>query len=46
MRIGSNPGDHGDAFAEYLAYYEAGVDGVWSDNPDTATMARDDFLGR
>jgi glycerophosphoryl diester phosphodiesterase len=46
MRIGTNPGDYGDAFAEYLAFYEVGVDGVWSDNPDTAMLAREDFLSR
>lgn len=46
MRIGDNPGDYGDAFAEYVAFNELGVDGVWSDNPDTAMIARDDFLDR
>jgi glycerophosphoryl diester phosphodiesterase len=46
MRTGDDPNDYGDAFAEYGAYYEAGIDGVWSDNPDTAIVARAEFLAR
>ncbi len=38
------PSDYGDAFAEYAAFYAAGVDGLFSDNPDTAVAARSDFL--
>jgi glycerophosphoryl diester phosphodiesterase len=30
----------GDAAAEYRYFYELGVDGVWSDNPDTAVAVR------
>ncbi|NDL57058.1 glycerophosphodiester phosphodiesterase [Phytoactinopolyspora mesophila] len=44
LRWGDDPGDYGDAFAEFQAFFEAGVEGVWADNPDTAMMARDDFL--
>lgn len=44
LRIGDDPSDYGDAIAEYLAFYEAGIDGVWSDNPDTALIAREEFL--
>jgi glycerophosphoryl diester phosphodiesterase len=29
--------------AEYKAIYEAGIDGVFSDFPDTAVIARDYF---
>lgn len=32
--------DYGDAFAEYAAFFAAGVDGVFADNPDTAVEAR------
>jgi glycerophosphoryl diester phosphodiesterase len=39
-RRGSDPVAYGDAFAEYRAFYAAGVDGVFSDNPDTAVAAR------
>jgi glycerophosphoryl diester phosphodiesterase len=32
--------DYGDALAEYAAYFAAGIDGLFSDNPDTAVAAR------
>ncbi|MHA6792202.1 glycerophosphodiester phosphodiesterase [Pseudonocardia bannensis] len=32
--------DYGDAFAEYEAFLRAGVDGVFTDSPDTAVAAR------
>ena len=38
------PSDYGDAFAEYAAYFAAGIDGLFSDNADTAVAARADFL--
>jgi glycerophosphoryl diester phosphodiesterase len=37
---GADPNAYGDAFAEYEQFYELGVDGVFSDNPDTAVEAR------
>ncbi|WP_300012277.1 glycerophosphodiester phosphodiesterase [Pseudonocardia sp.] len=40
LRAGTSDTDYGDAFAEYTAFFEAGVDGVFSDNPDTAVAAR------
>jgi len=45
MRRGdqSNPdakGFYGDPFAEYKQFYDLGVDGVFSENPDTALEAR------
>jgi glycerophosphoryl diester phosphodiesterase len=46
FRIGSDPRAYGDAIAEYLVFYEVGVDGVFSDNPDVAVAARDAFLAR
>ena len=33
-------GDYGDSFAEYAAFFAAGVDGVFTDNTDTAFVAR------
>lgn len=33
--------DHGDAVTEYEVFLRAGVDGVFSDHPDTAVLARD-----
>jgi glycerophosphoryl diester phosphodiesterase len=37
----ADPASYGDAFAEYERFFELGVDGVFSDNPDTAVEARD-----
>lgn len=36
----SDPIFYGDAFAEYKLFYDLGVDGVFSENPDTAIEAR------
>lgn len=41
---GVDPNAKGDAFAEYSDFFDAGVDGVFSDNPDTAVAARDEWL--
>jgi glycerophosphoryl diester phosphodiesterase len=40
LRSSDYPTDYGDAFAEYAAFFAAGVDGVFADNPDTAVAAR------
>jgi glycerophosphoryl diester phosphodiesterase len=37
---GTDPNAYGDAFAEYKQFYDLGVDGLFSDNPDTAVAAR------
>ena len=39
-RSSADPTAYGDAFAEYQHFYRLGVDGVFSDMPDTATAAR------
>lgn len=39
LRVGSDPGAHGRALEEYVALERAGVDGVFSDHPDTAVEA-------
>ena len=41
LRSAGSPADYGDVFAEYAAFFAAGVDGVFADNPDTAAAARD-----
>ena len=41
LRFGANPADYGNALAEYRQFYRLGVDGVFSDNPDTAKTVRD-----
>jgi glycerophosphoryl diester phosphodiesterase len=41
FRVGTDPNAYGNAFGEYAAFYAAGVDGLFSDNADTAIEARD-----
>lgn len=41
FRIGDDPNTKGDAFAEYEAFFDLGIDGLFSDHPDTAIAARD-----
>lgn len=43
-RRGTDPAAYGDAFTEYELFYALGVDGVFSDNSDTAIAARDEWL--
>ena len=45
FRIGTDPNAPGDLFAETQAFLDAGVDGVFSDNPDIASAALADWLG-
>ncbi|MFN2495525.1 MAG: glycerophosphodiester phosphodiesterase [Pseudonocardiaceae bacterium] len=40
FRSSPDPAAYGDAFAEYALFYRLGVDGLFSDNPDTAVAAR------
>jgi glycerophosphoryl diester phosphodiesterase len=40
LRSSEDPAEYGDAFGEYSQFYGLGVDGVFSDNPDTAVEAR------
>jgi glycerophosphoryl diester phosphodiesterase len=40
FRIGSDPNARGDITAEYELLFALGVDGVFSDHPDTAVAAR------
>jgi glycerophosphoryl diester phosphodiesterase len=40
LRSSADPAAYGDAFAEYEQFYGLGVDGLFSDNPDTAVEAR------
>lgn len=41
---GTNPADYGNALAEYTLFFALGVDGVFSDNADTAVAARDAWV--
>ncbi|SFA76199.1 glycerophosphoryl diester phosphodiesterase [Amycolatopsis marina] len=40
LRSSDDPAAWGDAFAEYEAFFAAGVDGLFADQPDTALEAR------
>ena len=44
LRTGTDPAAYGDAFAEYAQFHRLGVDGLFSDNGDTAVEARDAHL--
>ncbi|EFQ81952.1 glycerophosphodiester phosphodiesterase family protein [Aeromicrobium marinum DSM 15272] len=44
LRLGPDVAAHGDARAEYLAFYAAGVDGTFSDFTRTALAAREEWL--
>ncbi|MFD8072892.1 glycerophosphodiester phosphodiesterase [Streptomyces sp. NPDC059718] len=46
FRVGTDPNAYGDAFGAFKVYFEQGIDGIFSDNCDTALLARADFLGR
>ncbi len=46
MRVGTEKLAHGDAVSELLAYFEAGVDGLFSDFTQTAVQARSVWLER
>jgi len=41
LRRGTDPAAWGDAIAEYEQFFGLGVDGVFSDHPDTAVEARE-----
>ncbi|MGK5497512.1 glycerophosphodiester phosphodiesterase [Streptomyces sp. URMC 125] len=43
FRRGTDPDAFGDAFGALRTYFEAGIDGVFSDHPDTALLAAEDF---
>jgi len=44
-RTGADAGAKGDALGEYRAFFDAGVDGVFSDHADTALVAREEWAG-
>ncbi|MEV6014170.1 MULTISPECIES: glycerophosphodiester phosphodiesterase [unclassified Streptomyces] len=45
FRKGTAVDAYGDPFGAFKVYFETGIDGVFSDNADTAVLARADFLG-
>jgi len=44
LDLGTDPAAHGLADAELLAFWRAGVDGVFTDAPDTGVESRATFL--
>ncbi|MFB7916936.1 glycerophosphodiester phosphodiesterase [Streptomyces sp. NPDC056061] len=46
FRRGTDPAAYGDAFGAFQAYFATGIDGIFSDNPDTALLAAADFTAR
>ena len=40
FRIGTDPNARGDITSEYELFFDLGLDGVFSDHPDTAVAAR------
>ncbi|WP_306320566.1 glycerophosphodiester phosphodiesterase family protein, partial [Streptomyces sp. CC224E] len=44
FKKGTDPNAYGDAFGAFKAYYDTGIDGIFSDNCDTALLAREDFV--
>ncbi|RMI27625.1 glycerophosphodiester phosphodiesterase, partial [Streptomyces triticirhizae] len=45
FRRGEDPNAYGDVFGAARAYFEAGIDGVFADHPDTALLAAEEFRG-
>ncbi|WP_240801439.1 glycerophosphodiester phosphodiesterase [Streptomyces sp. A1136] len=42
-RKGADPTAYGDAFGAFRRYFELGVDGIFTDNPDTGLLAAEAF---
>ncbi len=46
FRKGDDPNAYGDAFGAFKRWFETGIDGIFSDNCDTALLAAADFRDR
>ncbi|SCD87248.1 glycerophosphodiester phosphodiesterase [Streptomyces sp. PpalLS-921] len=46
FRRGTDPNAYGDVFGAFRAYFATGIDGIFSDNPDTALLAAADHRTR
>lgn len=44
FRKGSDPDAYGDVFGAFRTYFATGIDGVFTDHPDTGLLAREDFV--
>ncbi|MEU0395139.1 glycerophosphodiester phosphodiesterase [Streptomyces sp. NPDC006208] len=45
FRRGTDPNAYGDAFGALEVYFKTGIDGIFTDNPDTGLLAAADFRG-
>lgn len=43
FRKGEDPNAYGDAFGVFKRYFATGIDGLFSDNCDTALLAAEEF---
>ncbi|MCP3757688.1 glycerophosphodiester phosphodiesterase [Streptomyces sp. TBY4] len=43
FRKGTDPTAYGDAFGAFKAYFEQGIDGIFTDHPDTGLLAAEAF---
>ncbi|MGI5483769.1 glycerophosphodiester phosphodiesterase [Streptomyces lavendofoliae] len=43
FRRGTDPAAYGDVFGAYEAYFATGIDGIFTDQPDTGLLAAADF---
>ena len=46
LRRGTNPNDFGRAIDEQVTFLRAGIDGLFTDQPDVGVVARDEVTGR
>ncbi|MFI6209704.1 glycerophosphodiester phosphodiesterase [Streptomyces sp. NPDC051041] len=44
FRRGTGADAYGDVFGAYRAYFATGIDGIFTDHPDTGLLARADFV--
>ncbi|MFI1925136.1 MULTISPECIES: glycerophosphodiester phosphodiesterase [unclassified Streptomyces] len=44
FRKGTDADAYGDSFGAFRTYFATGIDGVFTDNPDTGLLARADFV--
>ncbi|MEV5431342.1 glycerophosphodiester phosphodiesterase [Streptomyces sp. NPDC052701] len=44
FREGTAADAYGDVFGAYRAYFATGIDGIFTDHPDTGLLAREDFV--
>ncbi|MEV6652153.1 glycerophosphodiester phosphodiesterase [Streptomyces sp. NPDC051219] len=43
FRRGTDPNAYGDSFGAFRTYFEQGIDGIFTDHPDTGLLAAADF---